>query len=87
MTFMTFMRELESEFIQNWDLMCMKNDNGARGGFATLNGGKNYNPPRSRLKPHRTYFRENERLFGIPVEKLLMVEGKIRKPWEVYRKV
>gem|GEM_PF-4024822 len=40
MTFMTFMRELESEFIQNWDLMCMKNDNGARGGFATLMEGK-----------------------------------------------
>jgi hypothetical protein len=31
--------------------------------------------------------RENEQLFGISVENLLTVNGTIRKPQEVYRKV
>ena len=31
--------------------------------------------------------RENERLFGIRVRDLLMVDGKVRRPEEVYRKV
>jgi glutamate synthase domain-containing protein 1/glutamate synthase domain-containing protein 3 len=35
----------------------------------------------------RGYLEENERLFGIPVEELLRVDGKIRSPQEVYRKV
>ena len=35
----------------------------------------------------RGYLEENERLFGIPVEELLRVDGKIRNPQEVYRKV
>jgi len=33
------------------------------------------------------YLQENERLFGIRVNDLLMVNGKVRQPWEVYRKV
>ena len=33
------------------------------------------------------YLEENERLFGINVEQLLTVNGKQRKPAEVYRKV
>ena len=33
------------------------------------------------------YLQENERLFGIPVEALLTVGGKLRHPEEVYRRV
>ncbi|MEW5985876.1 MAG: glutamate synthase, partial [Chloroflexota bacterium] len=33
------------------------------------------------------YLHENERLFGIPVEELLTIEGERRPPAEVYRKV
>ncbi|MGD0092642.1 MAG: hypothetical protein ABSE73_22240, partial [Planctomycetota bacterium] len=33
------------------------------------------------------YLRENERLFGIPIEGLLTVDGALREPAEVYRKV
>ena len=35
----------------------------------------------------RTYLEENERLFGIPVEALLTVDGEVRPPADVYRKV
>jgi glutamate synthase domain-containing protein 1/glutamate synthase domain-containing protein 3 len=35
----------------------------------------------------RPYLEENERLFGIPVEDLLTVDGQVRSPPEVYRKV
>jgi glutamate synthase domain-containing protein 3 len=35
----------------------------------------------------RTYLQENERLFGITVEQLLTVDGQVRDPAEVYRKV
>jgi glutamate synthase domain-containing protein 3 len=35
----------------------------------------------------RPYLAENARLFGIPVEALLTVEGQVRQPEEVYRKV
>jgi glutamate synthase domain-containing protein 1/glutamate synthase domain-containing protein 3 len=35
----------------------------------------------------RPFLEENERLFGIPVEELLTVEGELRRPEEVYRKV
>ena len=35
----------------------------------------------------RPFLEENERLFGIPVEQLLTVEGELRRPDEVYRKV
>jgi hypothetical protein len=33
------------------------------------------------------YLRENERLFGISVERLLTVDCQLRTPFEVYRKV
>jgi glutamate synthase domain-containing protein 1/glutamate synthase domain-containing protein 3 len=33
------------------------------------------------------YLQENERLFGISVEDLLTVDGRLREPMEVYRKV
>ena len=33
------------------------------------------------------YLQENERLFGIKVDDLLTVDGKLLKPAEVYRKV
>ncbi|MBN1690720.1 MAG: glutamate synthase [Dehalococcoidia bacterium] len=35
----------------------------------------------------RPYLEENERLFGIKVDELLTVEGELRKPTDVYRKV
>jgi len=35
----------------------------------------------------RPLLEENERLFGISVEQLLTVEGELRRPEEVYRKV
>ena len=35
----------------------------------------------------RPYLEENERLFGIPVEALLTVDGIVREPAEVYRKI
>jgi len=33
------------------------------------------------------YLKENERLFGIGIEELLTVDGKLRKPEEVYRTI
>ena len=35
----------------------------------------------------RPYLGENERLFGIPIEMLLAVDGQVRAPKSVYRKV
>lgn len=35
----------------------------------------------------RPYLEENERLFGVKVSDLLTVDGKVRVPEEVYRKV
>jgi len=35
----------------------------------------------------RPYLEENERLFGIKVQDLLTVNGKLREPETVYRKV
>jgi glutamate synthase domain-containing protein 3 len=35
----------------------------------------------------RGYLEENERLFGIPVSELLTVDGRLRTPQDVYRKV
>jgi glutamate synthase domain-containing protein 3 len=36
------------------------------------------------IKP---YLQENERIFGIPLERLLSVDGERRQPHEVYRKI
>ena len=33
------------------------------------------------------YLEENERLFGIPIQTLLTVDGEVKPPQEVYRKV
>ena len=33
------------------------------------------------------YLEENEQLFGIKIEDLLTVDGQLKSPWEVYRKV
>jgi hypothetical protein len=35
----------------------------------------------------RPYLEENERLFGVRIEDLLTVDGEIRTPQDVYRKV
>jgi glutamate synthase domain-containing protein 1/glutamate synthase domain-containing protein 3 len=35
----------------------------------------------------RPYLEENQRLFGIPIEDLLNVDGQVKAPQEVYRKV
>jgi hypothetical protein len=35
----------------------------------------------------RTYLEENERLFGVKVQDLLTVDGSVRAPRDVYRKV
>jgi hypothetical protein len=35
----------------------------------------------------RPYLQENERLFGISIDELLTVDGKLLSPAEVYRKV
>ncbi|MEK6528019.1 MAG: hypothetical protein AABZ36_03950, partial [Nitrospirota bacterium] len=33
------------------------------------------------------YLKENERLFGITIDELLTVNGKLRKPEQVYRTI
>jgi hypothetical protein len=35
----------------------------------------------------RSYLEENERLFGIRLEDLLTVDGQVKSPQDVYRKV
>jgi hypothetical protein len=35
----------------------------------------------------RPYLEENERLFGVKVQDLLTVDGSVRAPRDVYRKV
>jgi len=35
----------------------------------------------------RPYLEENERLFGVKVQDLLRVDGQVKRPQEVYRKV
>ena len=53
-----------------------------------LNGGAYQTVNGSDWKLILPYLRENERLFGIEVERdLLTVDGVLRKPGEVYRKV
>jgi len=52
-----------------------------------LNGGRFAELGERDWKLIEPYLRENERLFGIPVERLLTVNGKKMPPYEVYRKV
>jgi glutamate synthase domain-containing protein 1/glutamate synthase domain-containing protein 3 len=52
-----------------------------------LNGGEILSLTDKDWRLIRPYLEENERLFGIPVESLLTVDGEVREPEEVYRKV
>ena len=52
-----------------------------------LNGGQFYPFEERDWELIRPYLEENERLFGIPVSTLLEVDGVLRRPEEVYRKI
>jgi glutamate synthase domain-containing protein 3 len=52
-----------------------------------LNGGKITSISQEDWKRILPFFKENERWFGIRVDELLTVDGVLRKPEEVYRKV
>ncbi len=52
-----------------------------------LNGGIYSEPNDQDWRLIRPYLLENERLFGIKVSDLLTINGKLRQPTEVYRKV
>jgi glutamate synthase domain-containing protein 3 len=52
-----------------------------------LNGGEFAEVTDKDWRLIRPYLMENERLFGIPVRDLLTVDGQVRQPGEVYRKV
>jgi len=55
--------------------------------YEQLNGGNFFKMTDQDWETIAPYLEENERLFGITVDDLLMVDGKRRKPGEVYRKV
>lgn len=52
-----------------------------------LNGGRYVEMTGADWNLIRPYLEENERLFDIPVDRLLSVDGHIRSPEDVYRKV
>lgn len=52
-----------------------------------LNGGRYTELTEADWTLIRPYLEENERLFHIPLERLLTVDGTVRAPQEVYRKV
>ena len=52
-----------------------------------LNGGRYAVPAEEEWALIQPYLEENGRLFGIPVETLLTVDGRRRPPHDVYRKV
>ena len=52
-----------------------------------LNGGHFFKVTDADWEIILPYLQENERLFGIKVNDLLTVNGKVRQPSEVYRKV
>jgi glutamate synthase domain-containing protein 1/glutamate synthase domain-containing protein 3 len=52
-----------------------------------LNGGEYFELTDADWKLVEPYLAENERLFGIPVTRLLTVDGKLLEPAQVYRKV
>ncbi len=52
-----------------------------------LNGGRFADMSDADWDLIKPYLGENERLFGIPVERLLTVDGALRRPQDVYRKV
>ena len=52
-----------------------------------LNGGRYVEMTAADWRLIRPYLEENERLFNIPVDRLLTVDGHVRSPEDVYRKV
>lgn len=58
-----------------------------RVGVDQLNGGEFYPFEHRDWRLIEPYLLENERLFGIPVRRLLEVDGEVRRPEEVYRKI
>ncbi len=52
-----------------------------------LNGGRYADLTDADWDLMKTYLEKNEELFGIPVERLLTVDGVLRRPQDVYRKV
>ena len=52
-----------------------------------LNGGEYFELTDADWKLVEPYLAENERLFGIPVTRLLTVDGRLLEPAQVYRKV
>jgi hypothetical protein len=52
-----------------------------------LNGGNFFKMTEQDWEIILPYLEENERLFGIKVDDLLTVDGKRKRPGEVYRKV
>ena len=54
---------------------------------AQLNGGEFVDLTDADWALIRPYLEENARLFGLTLERLLTVEGEVRSPFEVYRKV
>ena len=56
-------------------------------GDRQLNGGAVSELTEKDWRLIRPYLEENERLFGIAIEQLLTVDGEVREPEEVYRKV
>jgi len=52
-----------------------------------LNGGRFTDMSEADWNTILPYLQENERLFTIPVTQLLTIDGQLRRPQEVYRKV
>jgi glutamate synthase domain-containing protein 3 len=52
-----------------------------------LNGGAFFALDDKDWRLIRPYLEENQRLFGIPIEDLLTVDGQVKSPQEVYRRV
>jgi glutamate synthase domain-containing protein 3 len=52
-----------------------------------LNGGAFFDLDDKDWRLIRPYLEENQRLFGIPIEALLTVDGQLKSPQEVYRRV
>jgi glutamate synthase domain-containing protein 1/glutamate synthase domain-containing protein 3 len=52
-----------------------------------LNGGAFFALDEKDWRLIRPYLEENQRLFGIPIEDLLTVDGQVKSPQEVYRRV
>jgi glutamate synthase domain-containing protein 1/glutamate synthase domain-containing protein 3 len=52
-----------------------------------LNGGAFFDLDEKDWRLIRPYLEENQRLFGIAIEDLLTVDGQVRSPQEVYRRV